>query len=64
MQPSNLDKLDIPELFFQLYVLQYMGVAAATIWSWDVLVTLDEELRLLWSMNGQLLKFLYLLVRF
>ncbi|PVF99773.1 hypothetical protein CPB86DRAFT_813705 [Serendipita vermifera] len=64
MQSNILDKLDVPELFFQLHVLRYMGVAAATIWAYDVLVTVDEELRLLWSTNGRLLKFLYLLNRY
>lgn len=41
---------------------QYTALAAATVWAYDVLITLDEELALLWSRNGVLIKILYLIV--
>ena len=41
-----------------------MALVAISLWTYDVLLTIGDELELLWSRNGALVKILYLIVRF
>ncbi|CAG7853154.1 SubName: Full=Uncharacterized protein {ECO:0000313/EMBL:CCA75628.1} [Serendipita indica DSM 11827] len=41
-----------------------MALVALTLWSYDILLTIADELELLWSRNGALVKTLYLICRY
>jgi hypothetical protein len=50
-------------LFEQMRMLRNMGLVAVTIWLYDIMLTFSDELVLLWSRNGPLIKLLYISVR-
>ncbi|PVF98063.1 hypothetical protein CPB86DRAFT_815078 [Serendipita vermifera] len=51
-------------LFEQMRMLRNMGLVAVTIWLYDILLTFSDELTLLWSRNGPLIKVLYIANRY
>lgn len=52
----------VAEVVFNIRVSRYTLVAGATVWAYDLLLTLDDELSLLWARGGLLIKVLYLMV--
>jgi hypothetical protein len=54
--------LSIVALLYQFRLSQYTALVGATVWAYDLFITIDEELELLWSRNGPLIKVLYLIV--
>jgi hypothetical protein len=58
---------DIATAAFQLTVSRYTAVAGFIVWLWDIFLTFDDEVALLWSnpqwRKGTLVKVLYLVVR-
>ncbi|PVF95489.1 hypothetical protein CPB86DRAFT_817137 [Serendipita vermifera] len=56
--------IDFESLVLQFRLSEYAALVGLTVWALDVLLTLDEELKLLWSRNGPLIKFLYLINRY
>lgn len=45
-----------------LRITNYLTVIALVSWLWDILITLDEEVTLVWKRKGNLVKTLYFLV--
>ena len=64
---SDLAESDIAHAFativFNIQVTRYTLVAGAAVWAYDVLLTFADEVSLLWSRGGILVKLLYLIVR-
>ncbi|KAG8749498.1 hypothetical protein FRC14_001312 [Serendipita sp. 396] len=54
----------VETLLFQYKACQYTAIAAITVWVYDYLLTIADELELLWSRNGILVKGLYLVGRY
>ncbi|KAG8775964.1 hypothetical protein FRC16_004660 [Serendipita sp. 398] len=52
------------QVVFQYKACQYTAAAAITVWVYDYLLTVRDELELLWSRNGLLIKVLYLIGRY
>ncbi|KAG8807571.1 hypothetical protein FRC18_005488 [Serendipita sp. 400] len=50
------------KLFAQYQACRYASVAAISVWVYDYFLTVADELELLWSRNGILVKSLYLMV--
>ena len=51
------------EAFVHFRAMEYTLLAGCTLWAYDILLTVDEELTLLWSRKGGiLLKAIYILV--
>jgi hypothetical protein len=56
---------DIVETYYHVVVMQYTLAAAAVIWTFDFLLTLDDEVELVWQRGSRrLVKTLYLLVSY
>lgn len=55
-----------PQLFIDIVggqrVTQYLCIAGLTVWFWDVCLTFDEEVALVWQRSRSIINFLYLLV--
>jgi hypothetical protein len=55
-----------PQLFINIIksqkVVQHMGHVGLTLWLYDTLLTLDEEINLVWKRDRSTIKFLYLMV--
>ncbi|KAG8814077.1 hypothetical protein FRC17_001298, partial [Serendipita sp. 399] len=47
-------------LVFQYHACRYTALAAIAVWVYDYLLTVADELELLWSRNGIVIKALYL----
>ncbi|KAG8860640.1 hypothetical protein FRB91_002148 [Serendipita sp. 411] len=52
------------KLFAQYQACRYASVAAISVWVYDYFLTVADELELLWSRNGILVKSLYLMGRY
>ena len=66
MQPDLVDS-EVAQVYaaitFDTQVTHYTLLAGAAVWAYDVLLTFDDELSLLWSRGGIPIKLLYLIVR-
>lgn len=55
-----------PQLFINIIsatrVTQHLCLSGLTLWLWDVLLTVDEEIPLIWKRDRSIIKFLYLIV--
>ena len=55
---------DWVKLVFEFGICRYTSAAALSVWAYDFLLTVADEIELLWSKNGAIVKFLYLIVSF
>jgi hypothetical protein len=47
-----------------LKISAYLTTIALVTWAWDILITMDDEVSLVWSRKGTLVKSLFLIVGF
>lgn len=52
----------ISHLDHEFTALRYLSTSAFVIWIWDTLITLDEEILLVWGPKRTIVKVLYVLV--
>ncbi|EMD38015.1 hypothetical protein CERSUDRAFT_82218 [Gelatoporia subvermispora B] len=61
---SLLHSSAFPEILHQLYFIKYANVAALTITAYDCMITMDDEISLVWPSRWNYTKILYLFNRY
>lgn len=54
---------DLVTIIFSLRASEYAAIAGYVVWIYDIFLTLEDEIVLLWTRRGTAVKALYLVVR-